>query len=97
MANNENAGKKGAGARGAAVQGSSTKGTVVPAKHRRLKRSVRRTLGAILLISALVVAAIPVDNLQASTVNQARGTGKKVTLYLYSDRDYEDRPAYPTY
>lgn len=87
MANNENAGKKGAGARGAAVQGSSTKGTVVPAKHRRLKRSVRRTLGAILLISALVVAAIPVDNLQASTVNQARGTGKKVTLYLYSDKD----------
>ncbi len=34
-------------------------------KSRRLKRSVRRTLGTLLLISALIVAAIPVDYLQA--------------------------------
>lgn len=56
-------------------------------RNRRLKRSIRRTLGALFLISALVVAAIPVDNLQASTITRARGTEKKVTLYLYSDRD----------
>lgn len=36
-------------------------------KHRRLKKSVRKTLGALFLISALVVAAIPVDGLQAAT------------------------------
>ena len=34
-------------------------------KKRRLKRSVRKTLGTLLLISALVVAAIPVDGLKA--------------------------------
>lgn len=36
-------------------------------KARRLKRSIRRTLGTLFLISALVVAAIPVDNLQAAS------------------------------
>ena len=33
---------------------------------RRLKRSVRRTLGALFLVSALVVAAIPTEGLQAA-------------------------------
>jgi len=36
-------------------------------KGRRLKRSVRKTLGTLLLISALIVAAIPVDGLQAKS------------------------------
>lgn len=33
-------------------------------KSRRLKRSVRRTLGTLFLVSALVVAAVPTDGLQ---------------------------------
>lgn len=41
----------------------------VKKKARRLKRTIRRTLGTLFLISALVVAAIPVDNLQASGVD----------------------------
>lgn len=36
-------------------------------KTRRLKRSIRKTLGSLLLISSLIVAAIPVDGLQAKT------------------------------
>lgn len=34
-------------------------------KGRRLKKSIRKTLGTLLLISAIIVAAIPVDGLQA--------------------------------
>lgn len=37
-------------------------------KGRRLKRSIRRTLGTLFLVSALIVAAIPVDGLQAAEV-----------------------------
>ena len=53
-------------------------------KTRRLKKSVRKTLGALFLISALVVAAIPTEGLQASPqtvgdVNITRPT-KKVTV-----------------
>lgn len=36
-------------------------------KSRRLKRRIRKTLGALFLVSAITVAAIPVDSLQAST------------------------------
>ena len=39
-------------------------------KGRRLKRSIRKTLGTLFLVSALVVAAIPVDNLQAFNVDE---------------------------
>ncbi len=52
-------------------------GTVKEAKNskkkRRLKRSVRKTLGALFMATALVVAAIPVDNLQAA--GEDDGTG----------------------
>lgn len=61
-------------------------------KRRRLKRSVRKTLGALFLATALVVAAIPVDGLQAeesgtpsegarADTNWTRAN-KKVTLKL---------------
>ncbi|MCM1221867.1 MAG: leucine-rich repeat protein [Lachnospiraceae bacterium] len=40
----------------------------VKKKSRRLKKSVRRTLGTLFLISALLVAAIPVDGLRAAEV-----------------------------
>lgn len=36
-------------------------------KSRRLKKRVRKTLGTLFLVSAIAVAAIPVDGLQAST------------------------------
>ncbi len=39
---------------------------VVKKKARRLRRTLRRTLGTLFLISALVIAAIPVDYLQAT-------------------------------
>lgn len=38
-------------------------------KHGRLKRTIRQTLGTLFLISAIVVAAIPADMLQASSTN----------------------------
>jgi len=37
-------------------------------RTRRLKKSIRRTLGALFMISALIVAAIPTENLQASGI-----------------------------
>ncbi len=45
----------------------------VKKKHRRMKRSVRKTLGALFMASALLVAAIPAEGLQAGTtiVNNA--------------------------
>lgn len=72
---------------------------VVKKKARRLKRTIRRTLGTLFLISALVVAAIPVDYLQAEgeDVTAEAGaedgiiamdrpeTDKKITLGLNSD------------
>ncbi len=36
-------------------------------KNRRLKKTIRKTLGTLCLVSALTVAAIPVDGLQADT------------------------------
>lgn len=41
----------------------------VKKKARRLKKTVRKTLGTLFLVSALVIAAIPVDGLQASNVD----------------------------
>jgi hypothetical protein len=42
-----------------------------PKVRRRLKKQVRKTLGALFLASALAVAAIPVDNLQAAGIPEA--------------------------
>jgi len=67
-------------------------------KRRRLRRSVRKTLGALFLATALVVAAIPVDGLQAeegdagaegsttTSTNWTRTGLKKVTLVLDKDK-----------
>lgn len=49
-------------------------------KKRRLKGSVRRTLGALFMISALLVAAIPVDNLRADS------TDGRVKVTVQADR-----------
>ncbi len=53
-------------------------GTVKEAKNgkkrKRLKRSIRKTLGALFMATALVVAAIPVDNLQAAGEDNVNST-----------------------
>ena len=54
-----------------------TKG--VKKKSRRLKRSIRKTLGTLFLISALIVAAIPTENLQAEGENSPRANRVPVT------------------
>ena len=41
-------------------------GKVVKKKSRKLFRTVRKTLGTLFLVSALVIAAIPVDGLRAA-------------------------------
>ena len=41
--------------------------------NRRLKKTVRKTLGTLFLISAIIVAAIPTEGLRA-----ADGTGKEI-------------------
>ncbi len=39
---------------------------VIKGKHRRMKKTVRKTLGTLFLVSAIIVAAIPVEGLQAA-------------------------------
>ncbi len=53
-------------------------------KNRRLKRTVRKTLGALFLASALVVAAIPVENLRADEPRDAKPL--KVTVDVQNCR-----------
>lgn len=48
----------------------------VKKKSRRMWRTMRKTLGALFLVSALVIAAIPVDNLQAAPTGSGAGTGQ---------------------
>ena len=50
-----------------------TKGT--KKTNRRLKKTVRKTLGTLFLISAIVVAAIPTEGLRAE--EDDRNTGSK--------------------
>lgn len=47
----------------------------VKKKSRRLWRTVRKTLGTLFLVSALVIAAIPVDYLRATDVSPTATTG----------------------
>lgn len=54
----------------------------VKTKHRRLKRTVRKTLGTIFLISALLVAAIPVENLQAVDGNATPMANKQPDVHV---------------
>ena len=64
----------------------------VKKKNRRLKRSVRKTLGALFLASAIVVAAIPVDDLQAASTTR---NDKKVTLELNRETSAVNRSNIP--
>ncbi|NLG03798.1 MAG: hypothetical protein GX567_08245, partial [Clostridia bacterium] len=42
-------------------------GSAPKRKRRRLKKSARRTIAALLMVTALIVAAIPVQDVQADT------------------------------
>ena len=53
-------------------------------KGRRLRRSIRKTLGTLFLVSALVVAAIPVDYLQA---DESFNAGERVVTRPDVDKD----------
>ena len=55
----------------------------VSKNKRRLKRSVRKALGAVLLATAVFVAAIPVDDLRAAVTPL---TPKKVTVDIHNCR-----------
>ncbi len=46
---------------------------------RRMRKAVRKTLGTLLLVSSLLVAAIPVENLQADTGVVSRAAAVEVT------------------
>ncbi len=50
--------------------------------NRKLRKSVRRTIGALLMVSAITVAAIPVPDIEAGT-----GVGKEPYTYPYDATD----------
>lgn len=55
-------------------------------KNRRLKRSIRKTLGALFLASALAVAAIPTEGLQAADGNAvAVNNGRSVSEDIFGN------------
>ncbi len=62
----------------------------------KLRRRIRKTIGTLCLVSSLVVAAIPVDNLQA--VENLPGDVEKVTLTEEDSRipEITDAPVYMT-
>lgn len=64
-------------------------------KSLKLRRRIRKTLGTLFLVSALVVAAIPVENLQA--VENLPGDEEKVTLTPEDSRIPEITEADPVY
>lgn len=54
--------------------------------RRRLKRSVRKTLGALFLASSIAIAAIPTEGLQAAS---NRTEDKKITAYPRNDTTHD--------
>ncbi len=61
-------------------------------KTRRLKKSIRKTLGALFLASALTVAAIPTEGLQAADGARAN-TGPSVSEDVFSKMPHVDENA----
>lgn len=53
-------------------------------KNYRLRKSVRRTLGALFLISAIIVAAIPFPDAEATGGGTLPGAGGTATAYTYN-------------
>lgn len=72
---------------------AKTESKTTKKSRRRLKRSVRKTLGALFLVSAIVVAAIPVDGLQAWTGDQpTEGTVQRGTKVWIEDSNTATGP-----
>ena len=69
-----------------------TKKEVVKKGRRRLKRSVRKTLGALFLASSIAIAAIPTEGLQAAPTNRVKPV--KVTSY-HKDKTDENGTSVP--
>ena len=73
----------------------------VKKQNRKLRKMIRKTLGTLFLISAIVVAAIPVENLQADTTTeqldvtvdidncQIPRVDKSETIYTTGDGQYQ--------
>lgn len=60
-------------------------------KSRRLKRSVRRTLGTLFLVSALVVAAVPTDGLGREAQAYAEGATAAAASSYHSGLTWEQK------
>lgn len=69
-------------------------------KHRRMKKTVRNTLGTLFLISAIIVAAIPVEGLQAAVAQNLKvsvdianckipNVSRSETIYTTGDGQYQ--------
>lgn len=58
---------------------------------RRLKRSVRRTLGTLFLVSALAVAAVPTEGLQREAQAYADGATAAASSYHSADLTWEKK------
>ena len=58
-------------------------------KHRKLskkgKKIIRRAIGAVLMITAIIIAALPSDNVKANTTNVA----EKYKIYRRDDESFE--------
>lgn len=68
---------------------------IVKKKTRRLKRSVRRTLGTLFLVSALVVAAIPTDGLRQVQADPANSAGYSSDLTWDKQIKAQDKSKIP--
>ncbi len=67
-----------------------SKKTPVKKSRRRLKRSIRRSLAAVLMITAIAVAAIPVpENYAADEDTPAAGDDEPKLPYIYDSDSYE--------
>ena len=62
----------------------------VKKKNRRMKKTLRKTLGTLFLISAIIVAAIPVENLRAYTDDTTIDVGVDSTNNQIPDVDKDE-------
>jgi len=62
-------------------------------KKRRMKKTVRRTIGALCLLSAITIAAIPVPENRADTPG---GSASALSLYTYEGTSPTPTPGSPT-
>ena len=66
-------------------------------KNFRLKRQLRKTLGCLFMVSALVVTAIPVEPMEAATGGWSTGSGGYPFVSSESTAIPEIKPGTPIY